>query len=319
MSVAPRAEFLLIDIGNTFTKFQLASANRLRGPRRKLLTAELTSSRVIALLDRWSFRRVALCSVVPAATEVIAETLPEPLFALKSGARRTPAQLGGVDLRAYPRRNKLGADRLANLAGALGRHGPGPLLVVSLGTAATFDVLDAGARFLGGVIAPGPDALANALHHRTALLPLLAFPAHAYASPAPPALGLSTQDALRSAAFHGWRGMVKEIVHAICAEQSARLGFPSDGDCTERLKIVATGGVAARLAQDVPELQHVDPDLALDGLRIIAAAGGLSAVRRARPSVAGSSSGIAETPDEKALPTAIYKDEHTLPLAGLGD
>jgi type III pantothenate kinase len=317
MPAAARADFLLIDIGNTFTKFQLASATRLQGARRKLLTAELTSSRVIALLDRWSYRRVALCSVVPAASEVVAETLPEPLFTLKAGARRTPAQLGGVDLSAYPRRAKLGPDRLANLAGALRRHGPGPLLVVSLGTAATFDVLDARGRFLGGVIAPGPDALANALHHRTALLPLLAFPAHAYSSPAPPALGLSTQDALRSAAFHGWRGMVKEIVHAICEEQSARLGFPSDGDCTARLKVVATGGVAARLAQDVPELKQIDPDLALDGLRIIAAAGGLSAVRRTRPSVGTDEETAPGISDSTPPSSAVHKDEHTLPLAGL--
>jgi type III pantothenate kinase len=310
-----RADFLLVDIGNTFTKFQLASAGRLRSARRKMLTAELTSSRMIALLDDWRYKRIALCSVVPAATEIIAETLPEPLFVLKPGSRRTPAQFGGVDLSAYPRRSKLGADRLANLAGAVRRHGPGPLLVVSLGTAATFDVLDARARFLGGVIAPGPDALANALHHRTALLPLLAFPAHAYSSPAPPAIGRSTQDALRSAAFHGWRGMVKEIIAAICAEQSARLGFPSDGDCLDRLKVVATGGVAARLARDVPELQHVDPDLALDGLRSIAAAGGLCAVRRVRVSAVAV---VAETADGGATSSnAVYKDEHTLPLAGL--
>ncbi len=121
--LSPRADFLLVDIGNTFTKFQLASTDRLRrGVRRKLLTAELTPSRVIALLDRWSFRRVALCSVVPTATEVIAETLPEPLFTLKPGARRSAAQFGGVDLSAYPRRNKLGPDRLANLC----RRAPPP-------------------------------------------------------------------------------------------------------------------------------------------------------------------------------------------------
>ncbi len=180
-------------------------------------------------------------------------------------------------------------------------------------------MLDADARFIGGVIAPGPDALANALHHRTALLPLLAFPAHAYSSPAPPALGQSTQEALRAAAFHGWRGMVKEIIAAICAEQSARLGFPSDGDCTARLKIVATGGVAARLAQDVPELQRVDPDLALDGLRVIAAAGGLSTVRRPRPGGLVSASETAAD-DADASPggeRAALPDEHTLPLAGL--
>ncbi|MBV9659276.1 MAG: type III pantothenate kinase [Verrucomicrobia bacterium] len=314
-SAAGRADFLLIDIGNTFTKLQLADAAGLHGARRRVPTPELTPSRLIATLGRWRYRRVALCSVVPAATEIIAETLAEPALILKAGARRAAAQFGGVDLRGYSHRHKLGADRLANLAGALGRHGPGPLLVVSLGTAATFDVLDAEARFLGGVIAPGPDALANALHHRTALLPLLAFPTHAYASPAPPALGLSTEGALRAAAFHGWRGMVKEILHAICEEHAARLGFATHGDCTTKIKIVSTGGVAARLAQDVPELQIIDAGLTLDGLRRIALAGGLSLLRRPRVAAGADAN---RPVSEATISARSGGDDNTLPLAGLG-
>lgn len=324
MARSPRADFLLADVGNTFAKFQLADARgRLLAPRRRILTARLSSSALIATLDRWRFRRVALCSVVPAASEILLETLAEPVALLRPGRRRRrPEQFAGVDLSRYPKRRTLGADRLANLAGALVRHGPGPMLVVSLGTAATFDALDAHGRFLGGAIAPGPDALANALHHRTALLPLLSFPVHAYGANPPRAMGLSTRAALRSAAFHGWRGMVKEMIVALCAEHPEHLGH----DCPRGIKVVATGGVAPRLARDVPELKTVDPDLTMTGLLAIARAGGLSAHRRrgrrcpstrATASVSPGLLAAAEN-DDLSSSAATYPD-HTLPLAGLTD
>lgn len=312
---SPRADFLLADLGNTFSKFQLADARtgRLLGPRRHLLTAALSPATLIATLDRWRYRRVALCSVVPAASEILYETLAEPVGTLRPGLRRTPEQLAGVDLSLYPNRKSLGPDRLANLAGAWSRHAPGPMLVVSLGTAATFDALDAGGRFLGGAIAPGPDALANAIHHRTALLPLLAFPTHAYGAHPPPALGLSTREALRSAAFHGWRGMVKEILHALCREHAGRLG----PDCPGDTKIIATGGVAPRLALDVPELRTLDADLLFAGLLAIARAGGLSSRRPGgQPLTTREQPDVADAADAPSTP---LPDEHTLPLAGLSD
>ena len=314
MLADPRADFLLADIGNTFAKFQLADARgRLLFPRRQLLTARLSPATLIATLDRWRYRRVALCSVVPPATEILLETLAEPVGLLRPGLRRRPEQFGGVDLSPYPKRKSLGPDRLANLVGALARHGPGPMLVVSLGTAATFDALDARGRFLGGAIAPGPDALANALHHRTALLPLLSFPVHAYGQRAPRAMGLSTKGALRSAAFHGWRGMVKEMLAALCVEHPEHLGH----DCPHGIKVITTGGVAPRLARDVPELKTVDPDLTMAGLLAVARAGGLCAHRRpsaARPATVSPEPEGTASPEERAT----FPD-HTLPLAGLAD
>ena len=316
MPADPRADFLLADVGNTFTKLQLADARgRLLLPRRQILTARLSPAALIGTLGHWRYRRVALCSVVPPASDVFLETLAEPVGLLRPGLRRRPEQLAGVDLGIYPKRKSLGPDRLANLAGALVRHGPGPMLVVSLGTAATFDALDARGRFLGGAIAPGPDALANALHHRTALLPLLSFPVHAYGQHPPRALGLSTEGALRAAAFHGWRGMVKEMLAALCAEHPEHLGH----DCPHGLKVIATGGVAPRLARDVPELKTVDPDLTMAGLLAVARAGGLCAHRRpSAPRSAAVSPGQPEN-DPPPDPAASPFPDHTLPLAGLAD
>ena len=146
------ADFLLIDIGNTSAKLRLADGRRLLAAARRLHTAALLAPGGAAALKKmlvgWKYGRAVLSSVVPEAARVVAELLPG---VLPIDARTD----SGVDLRGYPGRKTLGADRIANMAGALVRHGPGPLVVVDFGTAATFNALDARGHFLGGVIAPG--------------------------------------------------------------------------------------------------------------------------------------------------------------------
>lgn len=238
----------MVDIGNTTVKLRRATARRLLGATVRLPTAGLTAPALIRALGAWRYRRIVLSSVAPAAEDVLTHTLPEPVLAV--GGR---VDLGGVDLGDYPGRKTLGADRLANLAGGLARHGPAPMLIVDLGTAATFNALDAAGRFLGGAIAPGLDLLAKALHERTARLP----PVRLAASPGR-AVGRTTHEAMAAGVLHGYRGLVRELI----AQFHRELG---------PWKIVATGGNARRLAGALPESTVIDPDLTLHGLRLIGA------------------------------------------------
>ena len=247
------AAFLLIDLGNTTAKLRLASPARLLGATRRLPTAALLAAGGSATLRKtlagWRYARVLLSSVVPAAARVVMDTLPDvtPL---------TSRLDTGVDLRGYPGIRTLGADRLANLAGALAGHGPPPLIVVDFGTAATFNALDARGRFLGGVIAPGLASMTGYLSARAAQLPPVRL-----AGPPPSAIGRSTRAALRAGAILGYRGMVREILDALRSE----LGAPA-------ARVIATGGDAAFLASRLGLLfDAVDPDLTLHGLRVIAA------------------------------------------------
>ena len=73
----------------------------------------------------------------------------------------------GVD---YPKPESIGADRLANAAAVVALYGS-PAVVVDFGTAVTFDVVSAERCYIGGVIAPGLEAMTNYLYKRTALLP----------------------------------------------------------------------------------------------------------------------------------------------------
>ncbi len=248
------AAFLLIDIGNTTVKLRLADRTALRGTTRRLPTASLLAAGPAALrkaLAGWQAVAVFLSSVVPAAARVVTDTLP--------GVRSlTPRFDTGVDLRGYPGAKTLGADRLANMAGALAVHGPPPLIVVDFGTAATFNVLDARGRFLGGAIAPGLASMTGYLPARAAQLPPIKL-----TGGLPLATGRSTRAAMRAGALLGYRGLVREILDRLRAE----LGDPS-------ARVVATGGDAAFLASRLHlPFDAVDPDLTLHGLRVIAVKG----------------------------------------------
>lgn len=246
------AEFLLIDIGNTHAKLRLASPERLLGTTRRLPTARLLdpskgADALARVVDRWKYRRAVLSSVVPAATRLVTSLLGAAQIL------RVHQRLEiGVDLSSYPGRKTLGADRLANMAGAMALYGPGPLIVAGFGTAAVFNVIDGQGRFLGGVIAPGLAAIHASLPARTAQLPLfrnLKTPARA--------LGRTTRESLAAGTVLGYRGLVREILAALQVESGPA-------------RVIGAGGDAAFLAAQTGAFDVVAPDLTLEGLRVIA-------------------------------------------------
>lgn len=90
------------------------------------------------------------------------------------------------------------------------------------------------------------------LPQKTALLPAIEL------EEPPSAIGKSTVHAMQAGAVFGYRGLVREILAKIRAEMT---GNP---------RIIATGGDAALIAQGVEEIDVVDPDVTLDGLRQVA-------------------------------------------------
>jgi type III pantothenate kinase len=240
----PAAEFLLIDNSNSFTKFALSSREKL-GPTRRVRTAELATDSFRRALRGWRFARVVMCSVVPEK----AETLRHALDGLEFHEVTHRSKLGvGID---YPKPATIGADRLANAASAVSFYGA-PTVVVDFGTAVTFDILAKGPRYVGGVIAPGLEAMTDYLHQRTALLPKISL------LEPPAAIGKSTKHAMLAGAVYGYRGLVREILRKIREDLGEK-----------RLKVVATGGYADLIAAGAPEISAVHEHLTLEGLRLI--------------------------------------------------
>lgn len=239
--------WLLIDNSNTRTKFALGDADRLLPWRAVLPTVEISHNSLTSLLAEIDFSAVMICSVVPTKAAIL-KTHFDGKFPLHFLDCHSPLGMG-ID---YPNPAQIGADRLANSAGVLSRHGV-PAIVIDFGTAVTFDVISSKPAYCGGVIAPGLGAMSGYLTRQTALLPEIEL-----AEPAS-AIGKSTVHAMQAGAIFGYRGLVKEIIAKIREEVS---GNP---------KIIATGGDAELIALGVPEIEAVDPEITLDGLRQVAA------------------------------------------------
>ncbi len=240
----PTSEFLLIDNSNSFTKFALASADEL-GAVRRVRTRELEAASLRRVLRGWKFARVVLCSVVPEKAALMKKCftgleLHDVTYRSKLGV--------GVD---YPKPRTIGADRLANAAGAAAFYGV-PCVVVDFGTAVTFDILRAKSGYVGGVIAPGLEAMTDYLHQRTALLPKISL------TEPPGPIGKSTKHAMLAGAVYGYRGMVREILAEIRRALDVK-----------KMRVVATGGYAALIATGVKEISDVHEHLTLEGLRLI--------------------------------------------------
>jgi type III pantothenate kinase len=240
---ANHAEFLLIDNSNSFTKFALATRSALAATR-KLRTRELDARSLSRVLRGWRFESVVMCSVVPEKGALLAAKLrAHPFLAVNAWTR-----LGiGIE---YPKPRTIGADRLANAVSATHFYGA-PVVVVDFGTAVTFDIISRERNYVGGVIAPGLEAMTDYLHQRTALLPTITL------REPPGPIGKTTRHAMLAGAIYGYRGLVREILGQIRGE----IG---------RAKVVATGGYAGLIASGVSEISEVREHLTLEGLRLIA-------------------------------------------------
>jgi type III pantothenate kinase len=246
LAVVRHSDYLLIDISNSYAKLAFASRDRVSNPAR-MPTSEVSSSMVAEFLRRRQVNKVVVSSVVPTKNSAI------------SKAARNKAQVLWLDWKLrlgvtieYPKPQSIGADRLANAAAVADLYGC-PSIVVDFGTAVTFDVVSARRRYIGGVIAPGLEAMTNFLFQRTALLPRLSL------KEPHRAVGKSTIEAMRSGAVFGYRGLVREILARIKAEQFSR----------KKVAVVATGGYARLVANQLPEIAVVHPHLTLEGLRIV--------------------------------------------------
>jgi type III pantothenate kinase len=248
---------LTIKIGNSNIGFGIFEGDKLVCTWRCETRVETTADEYAALLLTFlddaqvqaeAIRAAAIVSVVPPLTATMQDLCTryfqvEPFIA-------GPGARSSIRIR-YDDPRALGADRLVSLVAAKAKYGA-PCLVIDFGTATTFNALDARGDFVGGAIAPGINMAADALHQFTAKLPRIEI-----AAP-PHALATNTRDALRSGIFFGYVGLVEGLVtrlHNEMKEPNAR--------------VIATGGMSTLLAADCPPIEIVDPDLALEGLRML--------------------------------------------------
>lgn len=248
---------LAIDIGNTNVVFGLFRGADLVGDYRIATPPRSTPDEAGLSITHFLMRhhieparveKVVIASVVPHLTPVFERTSRrylsrEPLTV--SCRLKLPIAI------RIESPDQVGADRIANAVAALARWG-GPAIVVDLGTATTFDVLDAAQAYIGGVIIAGPEAAMAELARRAARL------FEVRIEKPDTVVGKSTAGALKSGAFYGLIGQVDFIIDRIIEE----CGF-------DRCKVAATGGLAFEIEGHSRHITEVVPSLTLEGLRII--------------------------------------------------
>ncbi len=113
--------------------------------------------------------------------------------------------------------------------------------------------MDHDGAYLGGIIAPGINLSLEALHKAAARLPRIGI------GRPQAVVGRDTVSAMQSGVFWGYVGLIEGIVGRIRGEME-----------NPRLKVIATGGLAPLLAEGTTLIERVDPDITLEGLRLLA-------------------------------------------------
>ena len=247
---------LAIDIGNTNIKIGVFDGDELKATWNVATGIHRTTDEYGGvLLNLMELKKVspseitgvALCSVVPpllpAFVELCTKYLHSEALVVEAGVKT------GMRIRLDNPR-EVGSDRVVDAVAAQHLYGK-PLIIVDLGTATTFSVVSQEGDYLGGAIAPGIVIATEALYTRTAALPRIRL------NRPEQAIGRNTVTAMQSGVIFGHVGLIEGMIQRIEQELGSKA------------KVIATGGQAYFLAQEIPAIEMVDPDLTLIGLRLI--------------------------------------------------
>lgn len=251
---------LVLDAGNSTICVGLWSGDwvgewRLSTDRRR--TADEHGVLFRWLLDRnghstGGIDDAVVCSVVPGMESVLADAIRldfgvDPLV-FRPGVR------SGLEI-VYDPPTSLGGDRLAAAVAARTRFGA-PVVVVDFGTATTITVVDARGRLIGGAISSGVGTAADALARAGARLHRIALEPGDI-----PLIGRTTEQSMRSGALLGHAAAVEHLLTDIDRELGTAGGA--------RATVVGTGGWSRTLGPLVSRIDHIEPRLVLDGLRLV--------------------------------------------------
>jgi type III pantothenate kinase len=247
---------LAIDIGNTnitiglFNKETLETTWRISTSRNN--TSDEYGTNILNILSNKDISNkdisaIVMCSVVPPLTTTFIDLFKDyfhisPLI-IGSGTKT------GIKI-MYDSPRDVGADRIVDAAAVLHLY-KGPAIIVDLGTATVFDAISSSGEYLGGAISPGIGVSAESLYKATSQLKRVELIAPKTA------IGKTTTHAIQSGLILGYSELIKGMIKRFKEE----LG--------NNAKIIATGGLADIISQEVNLFDIVDHDLTLKGLQIL--------------------------------------------------
>ena len=251
---------MAVNVGNTQTKLGVFEGEEIRARWRMSTETHRTADELGASIASFmELRDVSLSSV---EALIIASDVPE----LSRSYRQLGKDMLGVPFYAvtpeiktglrnlYDDPNAVGSDRIVNSVAAKELYGA-PAIIVDFGTATTVCAVDKDGAYRGGAIMPGIYVSLDALVARAAKLSGVDLEERETC-----AIATNTPDSIRSGFVYGYAGAIDALIRRFREE----LGT-SYGDSW----VIATGGPASAIVRHCQEIEKLDSDLTLKGLRVL--------------------------------------------------
>ena len=248
-------KIIAIDVGNSETTIGVGNSQGWQGYRfttRKTVTSDelLMMFKTIIddpLIKEGLIEGAVICSVVPEITNSVANATSR--FISKDVLIVGPGIKTGLKVN-IDNPKELGPDRIANSIGGYSKASS-EVIVVDLGTATTFDIVNTKKEYLGGSIAPGIKISLDALTSKTSSLKSVELETPKNV------IGKNTYEAIQSGLILGHTSMIDSMIEKIILESGLKP------------KIFITGGLGKVIQPLLNIKSKYEEDLTLDGLEEI--------------------------------------------------
>ncbi len=243
--------YLIGDIGNTATKICLFNNNLKLIKNIKIHKKNLNKKFIIKellFLKNYNSKinKILFSSVVPHSYKIIKKTIKEI-------TKLNCEELKNYNLKKFinikVNRKQIGSDRLANAIAVIDNKFN--YIVVDFGTATNFDIVIK-KDYIGGVLAPGVELSLKNLIDRASLIPKIKL------EKTSKVIGKNTKSAVRAGFYHGYTGLIENIIKLICRQTR------------KKFKIIITGGFAHLFKSSIKGIKTVDKNLTIKGLLRVA-------------------------------------------------
>ena len=248
-------KMIAIDIGNTETTVGIGNKDGWNSYRFTTRDAN-TSDELLVLfnstfeLDIETINQIygsIICSVVPQVTNNMVKAIEKYLES--SPIVVGPGVKTGLKVN-IDNPKELGPDRIANSVAGY-KIAKSDVIIVDLGTATTFDVVNSKKEYLGGSIAPGIKISLDALTSKTASLKSVELDLPKKV------IGKNTYEAIQSGLIYGHASMIDSMIEKILQELGTKP------------KIILTGGLSKTIQPALNLDASHEQDLTLIGLEEI--------------------------------------------------
>ena len=248
-------KIIAIDVGNSETTIGVGNSQGWQGYRfttRKTVTSDELLMMLKTIFDNPLIKEgliegAIICSVVPEITNSVSEATSR--FISKDVLTVGPGVKTGLKVN-IDNPKELGPDRIANSIGGYSKASS-EVIVVDLGTATTFDIVNTKKEYLGGSIAPGIKISLDALTSKTSSLKSVELETPKNV------IGKNTYEAIQSGLILGHTSMIDSMIEKIILESGLKP------------KIFITGGLGKVIQPLLNIKSKYEEDLTLDGLEEI--------------------------------------------------